>query len=61
VAKNLRGPSEVIVFTGSTYMIDQALNKDEYLRHLNASVGWRESGRKQVSGTLSFSLPEDKR
>ncbi len=61
VAKNLRGPSEVIVFTGSTYMIDQALNQDEYLRHLNASVGWREGGRKEVSGTLSFSLPEEKR
>ena len=61
VAKNLRGPSEVIVFTGSTYMIDQALNHDEYLRHLNASVGWRESGKKEVSGTLTFSLPEEKR
>ncbi len=60
VAKNLRGQSEVIVFTGSTYMIDQALNRDEHLRHLNASVGWRESGKKEVSGTLSFSLPGEK-
>ncbi len=60
IAKNLRGQSEVIVFTGSTYMIDQALNRDEHLRHLNASVGWREAGKKEVSGTLSFSLPEEK-
>ena len=60
VAKNLRGQSEVIVFTGSTYMVDQALNRDEHLRHLNASVGWREGGKKEVSGTLSFWLPEEK-
>ena len=60
VAKNLRGPSDVILFTGSTYMIDQALNQDEHLRHLNASVGWRESSKKEVSGTLSFLLPEEK-
>ncbi len=60
VAKNLRGQSEVIVFTGSTYMIDQALNRDEHLRHLNASVGWRDEGKKEVLGTLSFSLPEEK-
>lgn len=60
VAKNLRGASEVIVFTGSTYMVDQALNKDEQLRHLNASIGWRDSSKREVSGTLSFSLPEEK-
>jgi dihydrofolate synthase / folylpolyglutamate synthase len=45
VAKKLRGQSDVIVFTGSTYMVDQALNKDDHLRHLNASVGWREVPR----------------
>jgi dihydrofolate synthase/folylpolyglutamate synthase len=43
VAKNLRGPGEVVVFTGSTYMIDQALNPDERLRHLNTMQGWREA------------------
>jgi len=42
VAKNLRGPGEVVVFTGSTYMIDQALNPDDRLRHLNMMQGWRE-------------------
>ena len=45
VAKRLRGQSDIIVFTGSTYMVDQALNKDDHLRHLNASVGWREVPR----------------
>ena len=42
VAKNLRTGGETIIFTGSTYMIDQALNKDDKLRHLNGTYGWRE-------------------
>ena len=42
IAKNLRTRGEPIIFTGSTYMIDQALNPDEMLRHLNGSYGWRE-------------------
>jgi folylpolyglutamate synthase/dihydropteroate synthase len=42
VAKNLRYGNEIIIFTGSTYMIDQALNQDEKLRHLNGTYGWRE-------------------
>jgi dihydrofolate synthase / folylpolyglutamate synthase len=58
VAKNLRSPGEKVVFTGSTYMIDQALNWDEKLRHLNASVGWREVRQKQIAGTLNFAIPE---
>lgn len=58
VAKNLRGAGETIVFTGSTYMIDQALNRDANLRHLNASVGWRDVKQKQIAGTLSFAIPE---
>ncbi len=58
VAKNLKGKGEVIVFTGSTYMIDQALNPDEYLRHLNASVGWRDVRQKQIAGTVNFAIPE---
>ncbi len=27
--------------TGSTYAVDAALNPDPYLRHLNATMGWR--------------------
>jgi hypothetical protein len=52
VAKNLRGPGEVVVFTGSTYMIDQALNPDDRLRHLNMMQGWREA-----TGPSSPALP----
>jgi len=40
-AQAMRGPEDVIVLTGSTYMIDQTLNPDEYLRQINASYGWR--------------------
>ncbi len=32
---------QILVLTGSAYMIDQALNPNRYLRHLNASFGWR--------------------
>ncbi len=31
----------MLVLTGSAYMIDQALNPDPYVRHANASFGWR--------------------
>ncbi len=30
-----------IVVTGSTYAVDAVLNPDPYLRHLNATMGWR--------------------
>jgi dihydrofolate synthase / folylpolyglutamate synthase len=40
-----RTPDDVLVLTGSAYMIDQALNPDPYVRHLNASFGWRSSDR----------------
>ncbi|MDE1853928.1 MAG: hypothetical protein KGI38_09340 [Thaumarchaeota archaeon] len=42
VAKRLRNPGETIIFTGSTYMIDQTLNRDAKLRLLNGTFGWRE-------------------
>ncbi len=34
------GPGPVLV-TGSTYAVDAVLNDDPYLRHLNATMGWR--------------------
>jgi dihydrofolate synthase/folylpolyglutamate synthase len=34
-------PDQLLVLTGSAYMIDQALNPDPYVRHTNASFGWR--------------------
>ena len=37
-----RRPSAgVVVLTGSTFTIDQALNPDPLLKHLNATYGWR--------------------
>ncbi len=40
-ARELRGGTDVVVVTGSTYAVDAALNPDPYLRHLNATMGWR--------------------
>lgn len=34
-------PDELLVLTGSAYMIDQALNPNPYLKYLNSSFGWR--------------------
>lgn len=33
--------NDLVVLTGSTYMIEQARNTDLYLRELNATIGWR--------------------
>jgi dihydrofolate synthase/folylpolyglutamate synthase len=38
--ENLK-PGQILVLTGSAYMIDQALNPNPYLRHLNATFGRR--------------------
>ncbi len=35
------GEGRMLVLTGSAYMIDQALNPDPWVRHTNASFGWR--------------------
>lgn len=34
-------PKDILVLTGSAYMIDQALNPNPYVRHLNATFGRR--------------------
>jgi folylpolyglutamate synthase/dihydropteroate synthase len=36
-----RSEDDLIVLTGSAYMIDQTLNPSPYLRHTNSSYGWR--------------------
>lgn len=41
-ARAMRGDDQMIFLTGSTYMIDQAINPDPYLRHVNGTYGWRE-------------------
>jgi dihydrofolate synthase/folylpolyglutamate synthase len=40
-ARAICPPGGLVILTGSTYMIDQALNPDPYTRHLNATYGWR--------------------
>ncbi len=37
---------EILVLTGSAYMIDQALNPSPYIRHVNATFGRRGSQHK---------------
>ncbi len=41
MARSLQRDETVILLTGSTYMIEQALNPDPYLRYLSAHFGWR--------------------
>ena len=40
-AKQMRDDDDVIVLTGSTFMIEQMLNPDPYMRYLHATFGWR--------------------
>ncbi len=42
------GDGRMLALTGSAYMIDQALNPDPYVRHTNASFGWRGRIGEQV-------------
>ena len=57
LAKSIREADEVIILTGSAYLIDQALNPDPYLRYLNATQGWREVEEIKVDGQVQFKLP----
>ncbi|MCB0162706.1 MAG: hypothetical protein KDI79_00680 [Anaerolineae bacterium] len=57
LAKSMREPDDVIILTGSAYLIDQALNPDPYLRYLNATQGWREIEEINVDGRVQFKLP----
>jgi dihydrofolate synthase / folylpolyglutamate synthase len=41
VAQQMRSEEDIILLTGSTYMIEQMLNPDPYLRHLHNTFGWR--------------------
>ena len=57
-ARSLQRNGEVIILTGSTYMIEQALNPDPYLRTLGASFGWRMHVNTEASGTMNLNLPQ---
>jgi dihydrofolate synthase/folylpolyglutamate synthase len=41
-ARSMLGEGDAVVLTGSTYMIEQCLNPDPRMRHLNATFGWRD-------------------
>lgn len=56
-ARAMRQPGDVILLTGSTYMIEQALNPDPYLRTLGATFGWRMQQPTDVTGTIDLQLP----
>jgi dihydrofolate synthase/folylpolyglutamate synthase len=57
-ARAIQRPGDVIILTGSTYMIEQALNPDPYLRHLSAHFGWRTQEPNEATGTLQLHLPK---
>ncbi|MFO7634488.1 MAG: hypothetical protein R6W76_18205 [Caldilinea sp.] len=56
-ARSLQRNGEVIILTGSTYMIEQALNPDPYLRHMSAHFGWRMQEPNEATGTVHLNLP----
>ncbi len=58
VAKSMRSDQDIILLTGSTYMIEQVLNPDPYLRYLSATFGWRTQQDTQASGTVQLTLPK---
>lgn len=57
-ARAMRQPGEIILLTGSTYMIEQALNADPHLRTLGATFGWRMHMPSEATGTLSLTMPQ---
>lgn len=58
VAKALRGAEDIVLLTGSTYMIEQMLNPDPHLRHLNATFGWRTQIDTEATGSVQLHLPK---
>ena len=58
VAKSLRGEDDIVLLTGSTYMIEQVLNPDPYLRHLSATFGWRMERDTDATGTIHLTMPK---
>lgn len=58
VAKSMREDDDIVLLTGSTYMIDQVLNPDPYLRYLSATFGWRMERDSDATGTVHLTLPK---
>ena len=57
VAKALKHADDVVILTGSTYMIEQVLNPDPYLRTMSATFGWRMERKTEATGTINLTLP----
>jgi folylpolyglutamate synthase/dihydropteroate synthase len=57
MAQSMQRGDDVIMLTGSTYMIEQALNPDPYLRTLSNTFGWRAQVDTEASGTVQLTLP----
>jgi dihydrofolate synthase/folylpolyglutamate synthase len=57
MAQSMQRGDDVIMLTGSTYMIEQALNPDPYLRTLSNTFGWRVQVDTEASGTVQLTLP----
>ena len=58
VAQSMQRDNDVIILTGSTYMIEQVLNPDPYLRTISATYGWRTHRDNEATGTLHINLPK---
>jgi dihydrofolate synthase/folylpolyglutamate synthase len=57
-ALSLQRPGDVVILTGSTYMIEQALNPDPYMRYLGANFGWRMQENTEATGSIQLHLPK---
>ncbi len=57
-ARSIQRPGDIVILTGSTYMIEQALNPDPHLRYLSAHFGWRMQEPNEATGTLQIHLPK---
>lgn len=61
VARSMRQADDIILLTGSTYMIEQVLNPDPQLRHLHATFGWRTRHEQEATGSVQLTLPPARR
>jgi len=61
IAKTMRSADDIIFLTGSTYMIEQMLNPDSYMRYLNGHFGWRTETKREAHGAIQLTLPDTPR
>ncbi|MEZ4659876.1 MAG: hypothetical protein R2911_20165 [Caldilineaceae bacterium] len=56
-AKSMQAGDDIIILTGSTYMIEQVLNPDPYMRYINSTFGWRMESKSEATGVVQLMLP----